>query len=71
MISSRVCSAKSVENEAFCGLALRTEGGVLLINLLGKGLTPRPSMRDRGSLDWLLSIRIQQAGKALRGQEKY
>ena len=33
-------------------LALRTEGGVLLTDLLGKWLIPRPSMGDRGSTWW-------------------
>ena len=33
-------------------LARRTGAGVLLIDLLGKGLTPRPSVGDRGSLWW-------------------
>ena len=63
VINSRVSSAKSVDNEAFCGLALRIEGGVLLIDLLGKWLTPRPSMRDRGSTWWTPANQDSAGGK--------
>ena len=32
-----------------CGRVKSRLGGVLLIHLFGKGLTPRPSMGDKGS----------------------
>ena len=45
----RVNVAKTMIVIALFLLARRTKGSVLLIGLLGKGLTPRPSMGDRGS----------------------
>ena len=39
-------------------LALRTEGGVLFLDLFGKGSTPQPSTGDRGSPWWAPALVI-------------
>ena len=48
----RVHVCKTMIVIALFWLARRNGGGVLLIDLLGKGLTQRPSVGDRGSLWW-------------------